>query len=739
MDGATRALLSRVEAVAGMWLVALPLLRPLIWSGQPTDVPNLFFLVLLAAAITTGLLLRGLTAAAPAGVSSVTAPPRWWQRPAFWGVGFLLFAVFGSVSSPLPASAWTLTVGWALHVAAPWALWPAIRRHPQLVFAGLLAGLAGEVVLMFGQMVWERPRLAAQLASDPALTVERRVAEQYQARIGSWRLEGTFLLANTLASYLVMVLPLVVVCAWKSWARRLPSRWTLLGVAMVSIVALALSGSKAGILALMIAGVVGVVAQVRSWRWRSAVVLVVGVGLVLALALPSLRQALSGSAGVRLDYWSAGIELVAERPFSGHGLEGFAVHYPRVKPPSGEETILVHQETLQTAVDLGIPAMLVLLGWWVAILWSVRPLRAGDWLVSEPTVSARTFHGGVTVLIGVPALLAFAIIAAGALQANFSVYPGNVSWLWSAAFILGLTLLVRYVRSFPLPSSAACWCAVLAVLLHVQADFSFHSMQVVGVLAWVVALGQALAQPLPLPLAEPTLATPRRQAVFAAAGLLILVLVTGGVIAGSTRGEVLDRARATEAILARLRLAESGRLNDEQRNQVLDAFDHAYARVVVEDRAAALTADPREALAFSIIRRAVAASRRFPADHDLVFAAVAIGEHAQALLPQRAELLTPILESLLADWPQDLLVTKALSEHYLRLARRATGERKHVLARQAQALAERTVDLYPTHLPLRQSVIMAAELTGDQATVAAQRAEIERLKPLVHRDNRLPE
>ena len=759
-DGATRALLSRVEAVAAMWLVVLPLLRPLIWSGQPTDVPNLFFLVLLAAAITTGLLLRGLTASATAHELSAMAPSRgwqrpwqrlwqrpWqrlWQRPALWGIVFLLFAVVGSVNSPLPASAWTLTVGWALHVAAPWALWPTIRRHPHLVFAGLFAGLVGEVVLMFGQMVWERPRLAAQLAGDPALTVERRVAEQYQARIGSWRLEGTFLLANTLASYLVMVLPLVVVCAWKCWIRRLPSRWPLVGMAMVSLMALAFSGSKAGILALVIAGVVGVVVRVRSWRWRSAIVLVVGVGLLLALALPSLRQALSGSAGVRLDYWSAGIDLVAERPLSGHGLEGFAVHYPRVKPPSGEETILAHQETLQTAVDMGIPAMLVLLGWWVAILWSVRPSRAGSLTVSEPTASERSFHPGLMVLIGVPALLAFAIIAAGALQANFSVYPGNVPLLWSAVFILGLTLLVRSAMYFPLPSPAACWCAVLAVLVHVQADFSFHSMQVVGVLAWVVALGQALVQPLPLaelptPELAPTLATPRRQAVFAAAGLLVLALVTVGIIAGSTRGEVLDRARATEAILARLRLADSGRLNEQQHNQVLDAFDHAYARVVVEDRAAALTADPREALAFSIIRRAIEASRRFPADHDLVFVAVAIGEHAQALVPQRAEALTPILESLLADWPQDLLVTKALSEHYLRLARRATGERKHVLARQAQALAERTVDLYPTHLPLRQSVIMAAELTGDQATVAAQRAEIKRLTPLVHRDNRLPE
>lgn len=729
-DDAARILRSRVEAVAGLWLVALPLLRPLIWSGQPTDVPNLFFLVLLVAAITTGLLLRGLEAPPPV---ITHATPRWWLRPSTWGIVFLAFAVFGSLNSPLPAAAWTLTLGWMLHLAAPWALWPAIRRRPHLVLAGLLTGLAGEVLLLVGQMAWERPRLAEQLAGDPALTVERRIAEQYQARIGSWRLEGTFLLANTLASYLILVVPLLLVCAWKVCAARLQLHWVVLLFAVAALVALVLTGSKAGILALLVVGVVCAVMRLRSWHWRAAIVLGAVVALVLVLSWPALRRALSDSAGVRLDYWSAGLVLVQERPLTGHGLDGFAVHYPRVKPPAGEETILVHQETVQAAVDLGIPAMLVLLAWWVATLWSLRPSS----MQPTPTVDERSTGPGVTVLIGVPFLLVFALSAVGVLQANFSAYPGTLPLLWGALFIVALMLVLRGAARVPLPSPTACWCAVLAVLLHVQADFSLHSMQVVGVLAWVVALGQALARPSPA--VEPAVAGPRRQALFAAVGLALLALVTMGIMTASTRGEMRDRVQSTEAVFARLRLAENGRLDEKQREQVLTAFERAFAQVVVEDRGAALTADPREALALATIRRALDASRRFPADHDLVFTAVAIAEHLQALLPQRAEALTPILESMLADWPQDLLMTKALSEHYLRLARRASGDRRHVLARQAQALAERAVDLYPTHLPLRQSVILAAELTGDQATATIQRAEIERLKPLVHRDNRLPE
>ena len=218
--------------------------------------------------------------------------------------------------------------------------------------------------------------------------------------------------------------------------------------------------------------------------------------------------------------------------------------------------------------------------------------------------------------------------------------------------------------------------------------------------------------------------------------MLLLAAVTAGIIASSWRGEVLDRARQTESIMSRMRLAHSGRLNDAQREQAQEAFDHAVGRVVAEDGRAALATEPLESLAVAIITRAVTESRRFPADHDLVYVAVAIGEHFQALAPKRVSVMTPILESVMADWPGSLLVTKVLSEHYLRRAHVPEEANKQVFARQAQAMAQRAVALYPTHLPLRQTLIAAAELTGDAQTVTVQREEIERLKPLVHVDNR---
>ena len=204
-----------------MWLLALPMLRPLVWSGDPTDLANLFFLVLLSAATATGLVWRAV-------VPDENYDQRpWWARALPWGAVFLVVAAASAWASPVPAKAWALVVGWTLHIAAPLALLPIIRRYPQLVLAGLMTGMVGELVVMGGQVLWERPQLAATLLSDPGLTADQRVADQLNVRVASWRLEGSFLLANTLATYVLLMMPLVIGCWWHGVRQQLANRWTM--------------------------------------------------------------------------------------------------------------------------------------------------------------------------------------------------------------------------------------------------------------------------------------------------------------------------------------------------------------------------------------------------------------------------------------------------------------------------------------------------------------------------------
>ena len=189
LPSVTEAVLPNVSAVrlarpllivAGLWLLALPLLRPLIWSGDPTDLANLFYLVLLTAATTTGLIWRAL-------IPDEFCDGRpWWARALPWGMVFLVIAVVSAWASPVPAKAWALVVGWTLHIAAPLALLPVIRRYPHLVLAGLMTGMVGELLLMMGQVLWERPHLAATLASDQPINA-LPTSFRFAWRVGVWK------------------------------------------------------------------------------------------------------------------------------------------------------------------------------------------------------------------------------------------------------------------------------------------------------------------------------------------------------------------------------------------------------------------------------------------------------------------------------------------------------------------------------------------------------------------------
>jgi hypothetical protein len=197
------------------------------------------------------------------------------------------------------------------------------------------------------------------------------------------------------------------------------------------------------------------------------------------------------------------------------------------------------------------------------------------------------------------------------------------------------------------------------------------------------------------------------------------------------------QAQLAEAILQLVRLAEAGRLNEQQKEQVLRAMDYMAGALIVEHQALAATPNPCEAITLGLLQELVPASQQFPADSDLAFLAISIANHFQLLYPQRLAVVTPHLETLASAWPQNLSCLQALADHYLRLAQQQTGQTARNYARQAQAFAQQVVARYPSHLPFREHLIAAARITGDSDTITQQQAAIEHLTPLVHPDNRL--
>jgi O-antigen ligase len=712
-DPSAARLRPALEGAAATWLVVLPLLRPLVWSGEPTDLPNLFVLVLLGAAIATGLLLRAVDGDQARGRPGLLAA---------LGALVLLATALGAWQSPLPARAWALTCGWTLHLGAAWALWPALRRWPGLALGGLLAGLVGELALIAGQALWERPAIQRALAADPALVPDARMAEQMHVRAWSWRLEGSFLLANTLAAYLVMMVPLACGSALAAWRERTALRWPLALLGVAALVALAATGSKAGMLALVVAGAGTAVVAAAQRRLRWLALAAAACVVVAALAVPAVRARALASADVRLDYWSAALALIGERPLAGHGLEGFSANYLRVKAPGGEETILAHQETLQAAVDLGLPAAALLVAWLVALLWRVRPGPPAATIAVAPVRRAAIPLAGI--------LLAFALLAVGAQRSALMSYAGGAEHWWGWA--LGLTALATtaawFLRRAPLPSPAWWFAAVAACLLHAQADFHLHSMQVVGILALLSVTALARREDPPSAPAQPV--ARGRQLGFALAGLAVLATVLAGVVRSAERHELLQRGHEVAGLLARWRAP------GQQPEQLEGAFARAVSWAAYERRGLAVPDDPLVMMAVVAVARLAEESSRFPADPDLSLTATEIAAGIQSLAAeQAAPALTAWLERLAGEWPERLATTKALADHYRLLARQARERQRAdapMLTRRAQAWAMRVVERHPTYLPFREELVELARLTGDRETEQAQIAELRRLAPLVH-------
>ncbi len=722
-----------LERAGMLWLVALPLLRPLIWSGEPTDLPNLLYLVLLAGATATGLMQRALDTDAPRA------------RPGMLtvlGLCCLAALAAGAAHSPLPARGWTLMALWTLHLAAPWALLPLIARYPALALCGLVAGLLGEGAVLCGQVAWERADLRQSYLADPALVAQSNLSEQYQTRINSWRLEGSFLLANTLAAYLVTLWPLVAAATLNAWRKRLPSRVLLTLALAVASVALAMSGSKAGILSLALAVAATLVLMLPRWRARVVVTTALAAVVAGALALPAVRAHALASFAVRLDYWRAATALVAEHPLAGSGLEGFGVNYPRLKLARAEDTIIAHQEVLQAACDCGIPAALLLVAWWAVLLVRLRPPGATAASVAVPAPEPPPpLPLGVVAVAG--GLLAFAVLFVGVLHANFLAYPHGklgLAPVWGMALVTGVTAVMAGLRHLPAPSRAACFCGVAACLMHALADFHLHSAQVVGVLAVVAALGLARADAQPAaPAPAPPLAVPeplaRRQWALVLSGTAVLLLTTAGVMAAALRHDLLEQGRRSEDALRRVALA---------RLPGADAATRERAHMALDDeleRHGLLNDNEQEVGVFALTSalELINDSERFPRDSDPALVAAGILTYGSELAPTALPQLAPQLERLARDWPGHIAYAKCVADLKLRLAVRARDahatDAPELAAAAVRAAAE-VVALYPTCLPFREGLIAAARLAGDEATAAHEIAMIRALQDEVYYTSR---
>ena len=363
----------RLVSAAGIWITATAFLLPLKFGGlaaMPEAAANypaalweylliswppsfiavagpLALLPLAAAGVVRKLRADGACAAAMlwcAGLFAATLPG--WLRTANLEAAF--------IQSLHYAGCGCFGLAAALLIRAD-AVWKS-RLINALSAGTMLLGVAAFHQYLFG-------------FSDTRRFIEEAVAagaaapdKPLQLFLADDRVYATFSSCNTLAGFLLLVLPTVVL-ALLHWGNRFEptriARPLFAGIALLLTAGpLLLTQSRGAFLAALLTAGVWFFAQpaIRR-RWK----LIVLAALLLVIAAAAWRIGARGrgfgSMAERIDYLRTAAVLVAERPLDGTGWESFHLRHMKIKTTRSDEAARdPHNPVASFAAQCGIPA-----------------------------------------------------------------------------------------------------------------------------------------------------------------------------------------------------------------------------------------------------------------------------------------------------------------------------------------------------------------------------------------------
>lgn len=329
---------------------------------------------------------------------------------------------------------WLLALAAALFLAAVIGRSRALRR---VVGGGIVAAGLFQTVYGGGRFMGGTNRIwGTEIAGDPS------------------RFRGTFVNPDHFAFYIGLVLP--VVFAWAVWCLRkareelsVEKRFLLLAppffLWLVLFLGLALSGSRAGVVAAMLTVLAqGILAagEARHWRYLPSglVLAVVGVGVVAIVSLQQgLGRLLRTSSyemrwNLRFEVYDASLRLWREFPWVGTGLGTFREAFPLRHPAGLTGTWWhAHNDYLELLVTGGVvAALLVLLGVWLGVRRLATVLmdgrRSEDRAAALAALGALTgaaIHSAVDFGLTIPANALTLVLLCGAGMAPREWLPGE--------------------------------------------------------------------------------------------------------------------------------------------------------------------------------------------------------------------------------------------------------------------------------------------------------------------------
>jgi len=417
-----------------------------------------------------------------------------WGWPALSGAVVLAAGVMSGLRSNCPGDALVTLLTWSGYAAGfVLALWVGrdafLRRHVLRAVCALAVPVAVYGVLQYAVLL-DLTRDYIEKNPKEALERMRLTEADYPAllqRTKTKRVFATFALPNTLAAYLLLLLPTSLALA--TAARKPAVKGILLAVTTLVFLGLFLTFSKGGWLAGGVVLLIFLAWRGRAWGRRSWVIL----GSVALMALASLGVALwsspylrsrmasmggelSGSAQVRRQYWAAGWSMWQAHPVLGIGPGNFANHYMQHKVPEAEEVKQAHNDYVQLLAESGPFAVLGYIAFWMLIiLGSLRNLRRKrlireDWLpaTSHRLVAALVVGAG-TLAILAASFFGHALSAADFPTVELGLTAGFIL-LWFGTYLVSCRADDRGNEAF----RTSLALGLLAFALHSLVDMNLY-------------------------------------------------------------------------------------------------------------------------------------------------------------------------------------------------------------------------------------------------------------------------
>ncbi len=308
---------------------------------------------------------------------------------------------------PLPSGLWTALPGrelvtGGLRDAGVTPGWAPISLSPAETWAAFLSLLPATAMFLavLSLASDQRRRAALAVVAVGALSVVLGALQMAGGEDSPLRLYeitnraaavGFFSNRNHLASLLICTV--VLAAAWAAWsaARRPVSRWALAAALLVIVLAAVgagMTGSRAGLLLLLPAGLGAAILAWRAGVARGRGKLALGVlalGFAAALLIVQLSfgetvARLQGGFAEDVRVTAAGVGWDAVKAFSPFG-SGFGTFVPAYKMFEGPESVIntyinhAHNDWLEVLIEGGVPAALLLA---VFLFWFGRT-AFGPW------------------------------------------------------------------------------------------------------------------------------------------------------------------------------------------------------------------------------------------------------------------------------------------------------------------------------------------------------------------------